>query len=158
MKNQSLLFTCFIDTLQETQKWALNIAAVLEQFDVIALKGDLGAGKTTFARFLIQHLTSPHLDVPSPTFTLVQSYETQKGPLFHFDCYRLENPFEAVEIGLEDAFTAGISVIEWPQKIDLFLPPSTLLLEFETTPSRHLKIYGNPLWKERLTPFLWAEK
>ncbi len=154
MKNQPLLFTCSLDSLQETQKWALTIAALLEKFDVLALKGNLGAGKTTFARFLIQSLTSAHQEVPSPTFTLVQSYETQKGLFFHFDCYRLESPFEVLELGIEDAFTTGISLIEWPEKIDIFLPPNTLLLDFENTSSRRLKIYGNLLWKERLTPFL----
>ncbi|HQS84907.1 MAG: tRNA (adenosine(37)-N6)-threonylcarbamoyltransferase complex ATPase subunit type 1 TsaE [Alphaproteobacteria bacterium 16-39-46] len=154
MKNQSLLFTCSLDTLQETQKWALVIAALLQKFDVLALKGNLGAGKTTFTRFLIQSLTSPQQEVPSPTFTLVQAYETQKGLLFHFDCYRLESPFEVLELGIEDAFTTGISLIEWPEKIDIFLPPNTLLLDFENTASRRLKIYGNLLWKERLTPLL----
>lgn len=158
MKNQSLLFTCFIDQLQETQKWALAIATLLEKFDVVALKGNLGAGKTTFARFLIQHLTSSNLEVPSPTFTLVQSYDTQKGPLFHFDCYRLQNPFEALEIGLEDAFETAITLIEWPQKIEFFLPPSLLLLDFENTSERMLKIYGNTIWKDRLTPFLSSQK
>jgi len=157
MKNQSLLFTCSINTLQETQKWALILAALLEKFDVVALKGNLGAGKTTFARFLIQQLTSLQEEVPSPTFTLVQSYETNKGPLFHFDCYRLEHPYEALELGIEDSFTTGISLIEWPEKIEIFLPQNTLLLDFEAGPTRHLKIYGNKRWEERLNPFLCSQ-
>lgn len=152
MKNQSLLFTCSINTLSETQKWAVTLSILVAKNDIIALKGDLGAGKTTFARFLIQHLTSPLLEIPSPTFTLVQPYETQKGTLWHFDFYRIKDPFEAVEIGLEEALTNGISLIEWPEKIGDFLPPTALLCDFDMKTSRTLNIYGNMSWKNRLFP------
>ena len=153
MKNQSLLYTLPISTLEETQTWALKFSKVLEKGDVLALKGDLGAGKTTFSRFIIQNLNPTYTEIPSPTFTLVQTYETPKGLLWHFDCYRLTHPEESMEIGLEEAFHRGISLIEWPEKIAPFLPPSTLFLVFELhLGARTLKVFGNPLWGTRLHP------
>jgi tRNA threonylcarbamoyladenosine biosynthesis protein TsaE len=90
--------------------------------DVFALHGGLGAGKTTLARGFIRALTTPDEEVPSPTFTLVQTYESGKGPLFHFDLYRLEDPEEAWELGIEDAFSGAISLIEWPERLGPLLP------------------------------------
>ena len=81
-----------------------KLAAILKPGDVVALDGPLGSGKTALARAAIRALTSPEEDVPSPTFTLVQSYESERGPLYHFDLYRLEAPDQAVELGIDDAF------------------------------------------------------
>jgi tRNA threonylcarbamoyladenosine biosynthesis protein TsaE len=99
-----------------------RLAGEAERGDVFALKGVLGAGKTTFARGFIRALTTPDEEVPSPTFTLVQTYDSRKGPLFHFDLYRLEDPEEAWELGIEDAFAGGISLIEWPERLGPLLP------------------------------------
>jgi tRNA threonylcarbamoyladenosine biosynthesis protein TsaE len=90
--------------------------------DVFALSGTLGAGKTTLARGFIRALTGPDEEVPSPTFTLVQTYDTKKGTVWHFDLYRLEDPEEAWELGIEEAFAGGISLIEWPDRLGALLP------------------------------------
>ena len=150
MKNQPLLLTYPLLTLQDTQKLASFLAPLLQPTDILALTGQLGAGKTTFTRFLIQSLAPPIDEIPSPTFTLVQTYDTPKGVLWHFDCYRLATPFEAIELGIEDAFNSGISVIEWPEKIEPLLPSTSLFLTFDTSSSRSLKIFGDTNWKNRL--------
>lgn len=105
-----------------------DIAACLRAGDVIALEGDLGAGKTTLARGLIRALAQdPLLDVPSPTFTLVQSYDT-RIPLHHFDLYRLSSPDELEELGLDEAAATGAALIEWPEKAGERLPADAATL------------------------------
>ena len=116
--------------LQSTEALAASFAAELRKGDVIALTGDLGAGKSVFARALIQARgASAGVEigaVPSPTFTLVQQYDLPDFPIYHFDLYRLSDPEEAWEIGLEDAFADGASLIEWADRIDALLPPGTV--------------------------------
>jgi len=105
-----------------TAALARRIAALAEAGDVIALSGDLGAGKTFFARAFIAEA-----DVPSPTFTLVQTYQKpDKGQIWHFDLYRLKQPDEAIELDIEDAFAEGISLIEWPERLGPLLPAERL--------------------------------
>lgn len=157
MKNQSLLHTFTISALDETQTWALKFAHILQKGDIIALQGDLGVGKTTFCRFLIQGLNPIFTEIPSPTFTLVQTYEMPKGSLWHFDCYRLNRPEDAIELGIEEAFHTGISLIEWPEKISPLLPPSTLFLTFELhLETRTLKIFGDSTWTKRLNSIFYT--
>jgi tRNA threonylcarbamoyladenosine biosynthesis protein TsaE len=93
--------------------------------DAIALFGDLGAGKTTLARALIQRLAGPDTEAPSPTFTLVQTYQTPLLAIWHFDLYRLNDPREARELGLEEALN-GLSLIEWPERLGRDLPSARL--------------------------------
>jgi len=107
---------------KETLKYAAQFAQSLKQGDIVALHGTLGTGKTVFSKGIIQALCHTNTDVPSPTFTIVQSYDSEKGPLYHFDFYRLKSPEEGYEIGIEDAFTDGICLIEWPEKIGSLLP------------------------------------
>lgn len=113
------------------QSIASQIAKNIIPGDIFALYGPLGAGKSTFARNLIQALTSPETIVPSPTFTLAQTYESKKGTLWHFDFYRLNDPEEAWEVGVEDAFRNGICFIEWPEKILNHLPKNRFDISFE---------------------------
>jgi tRNA threonylcarbamoyladenosine biosynthesis protein TsaE len=101
---------------------AARLAGLARPGDVIALKGELGAGKTTFARAFIA-AKGGGSDVPSPTFTLVQLYELPEVAIWHFDCYRLRNPEEAWELGIEDAFRDGVSLIEWPERLGSLVPP-----------------------------------
>ncbi|CAN5117771.1 tRNA (adenosine(37)-N6)-threonylcarbamoyltransferase complex ATPase subunit type 1 TsaE [soil metagenome] len=93
-----------------------RIAPRLQVGDAVLLYGPLGMGKSTLARGLIRALTRPDEDVPSPTFTLVQFYETTP-PVAHFDLYRLTRPEEAWEIGLDDALEDGCVLIEWPERL-----------------------------------------
>ena len=104
------------DEAATTQLGAL-IAAQLRPADVLYLHGDLGMGKSSLARGLIRALTRPDQDVPSPTFTLIQSYETPTFEILHLDLYRLTTPEEAYELGLDDALSHAVLVIEWPDRL-----------------------------------------
>jgi tRNA threonylcarbamoyladenosine biosynthesis protein TsaE len=107
---------------EATRALGARLAGEARRGDVFALGGGLGAGKTTLARGFIRALTTPDEEVPSPTFTLVQVYETRKGMVWHFDLYRLEDPEEAWELGIEEAFADGISLVEWPERLGALLP------------------------------------
>ncbi len=122
-----------------TRELAVRLAAAARAGDVFGLSGPLGAGKTTFARAFIAARAvlagvEPE-DVPSPTFTLVQSYDFPGDPVetptvYHIDLYRIENPDEAIELGLEDAFAAGISLVEWPERLGAHLPRNRIDMRF----------------------------
>ena len=124
-----------ISTEQELNTVARVIAPLLSPGDIVALNGTLGVGKTTFVRALIRHLTGTQADVPSPTFTLLQTYDTPSFVLYHFDFYRLKNPEEAYEIGIEEAFSEGVSLIEWPDKIGTLLPKKHKSISFQILPN-----------------------
>ncbi|MEL7261014.1 MAG: tRNA (adenosine(37)-N6)-threonylcarbamoyltransferase complex ATPase subunit type 1 TsaE [Pseudomonadota bacterium] len=102
---------------------------VLAVGDTVLLEGSVGAGKTHFARALIQSILHVPEDVPSPTFTLVQTYETTRGPLWHADLYRLSDPGEVEELGLTEAFDTAICLIEWPDRF-VGAPANALTLSF----------------------------
>lgn len=109
----------------ETAALGERLARHARPGDVIALRGDLGAGKTTLARALIRRLAGPETEAPSPTFTLVQTYETAQLPIWHFDLYRLTDPREARELGMEEAVD-GLCLIEWPERLGQYLPSARL--------------------------------
>ncbi len=122
--------------LEATRSLAGRLAKVLCAGDVVGLAGPLGAGKTTLARALIETLVeaggaAPVGEVPSPTFTLVQIYETGAAPVWHFDLYRLERPADALELAIEEAFVEAISLIEWPERLAEFMPGDWLELRLE---------------------------
>ena len=134
---------CLSQSEQETIMFAKKFATTLKGGEIIALWGTLGMGKTVFARGVIQALTEREEEVPSPTFTLLQTYNTPKGELFHFDFYRLKTPDEAYEIGIEDAFESGICLMEWPEKIGKLLPKRTIHVHFKATPKgRQITVKG----------------
>jgi tRNA threonylcarbamoyladenosine biosynthesis protein TsaE len=136
-----------------TAALAAALARLARPGDVIALRGDLGAGKTFFARAFI---AEP--DVPSPTFTLVQTYDLsepggKQRRIWHFDLYRLQSPEEAVELDIEDAFAEGISLIEWPDRLGPLLPVERLDVElaFGATPDgRIARLSAGGSWAARL--------
>ena len=115
-----------------TTRLGQAIAPLLEPGEAVLLYGPLGMGKSTLARGLIRALTSPDEDVPSPTFTLVQFYESDP-PVAHFDLYRLSRPEEAFEIGLDEALDEGCALIEWPERLGEdpghMLGPDRLVIE-----------------------------
>ena len=113
-----------IDLPDETATGVLaaDLARLARRGDVIGLSGELGSGKTSFARAFIGARLDPG-EVPSPTFTLVEIYQSLTGPaLWHFDLYRLERPEDAYELGIEEAFADGIALIEWPDRLGPLLP------------------------------------
>ncbi|KAA3449010.1 tRNA (adenosine(37)-N6)-threonylcarbamoyltransferase complex ATPase subunit type 1 TsaE [Mesorhizobium sp. SARCC-RB16n] len=113
----------------QTARLGEDLALALRVGDVLALKGDLGAGKSTLARALIWTLADDAaLEVPSPTFTLVQSYDT-RIPVHHFDLYRLSSAAELDELGFDEALAQGAALIEWPERADGYLPKTTVLIE-----------------------------
>lgn len=116
------LFNLTVKDEAATQHIARRLGRVLAAGDVICLWGDLGAGKSTFARALIKSKQIQEGEAPSPTFTLVQTYETEKEDLYHYDLYRLENEDEVLELGIDEAFSEGISLIEWPDRLGSYLP------------------------------------
>jgi tRNA threonylcarbamoyladenosine biosynthesis protein TsaE len=145
-----------IDLPDETATIALaeRIAALARRADVIALRGDLGTGKTTFVRAFIRARGNYGDEVPSPTFTLVQVYDLGGPTIWHFDLYRLRAPQEAWELGIEDAFNEGISLIEWPERLRSLLPPRRLeiALEFGDRPGeRRVLLDPGTDWPERVT-------
>ena len=115
------MITRIAKTEQDTMRIAAEVAKHVQKGDIIALYGTLGMGKTVFCRGFIGAFL-PKTEVPSPTFTLLQTYDTKVFPIYHFDMYRLKSPAEAYEIGVEDAFADGVSLIEWPEKIGRILP------------------------------------
>ena len=116
--------------LAATEHFAARVAVVLRPGDAILLSGDLGAGKTAFARALLRAASGdPALDVPSPSFTLVQSYDTRHGPVHHYDLWRLDGPGALAELGWDDARDA-IVVVEWPDRLGALAPPDALRLNF----------------------------
>lgn len=117
-------------TEQDTITVAERLARQVHIGDVIALYGTLGMGKTVFCRGFVRTFM-PLQEVPSPTFTLLQVYETVSFPIYHFDMYRLKTPDEAYEIGIEDAFAEGVSLIEWPEKIGTLLPKKHISVRLE---------------------------
>jgi len=112
---------------------ATKIAAQSKKGDIIGLKGTLGSGKSFFTSAFINSLCEKKIDILSPTFNLVYSYQTSKGEVFHFDLYRIKNPEELQNIGLEDALINGITIIEWPEIAQNFCKKNYLEIEIEIT-------------------------
>lgn len=106
---------------EQTAQIAAQLADITEIGDVWALFGTLGMGKSVFARAFIKHLSNAE-EVPSPTFTLVQMYHTQKFDIYHYDLYRLEKTSDIFELDVEDAFYNGVSLVEWPEKMGNLAP------------------------------------
>ena len=124
---QNLIINC--NSLSETHALAGCFASYLKAGTVVGLTGPLGAGKSAFARFVIQAACGDDLDVPSPTFTLVQSYEAADGlPIMHMDLYRLEAPEDAFALGIEDSFYEAANLVEWPSKMGGYWPAHAMMI------------------------------
>ena len=130
-------FTAALADERATRRLMTDVAALLMPGDLITLSGDLGAGKTTFARALIRHLAGDEgIEVPSPTFTLMQSYQLPAGTVVHADLYRLSSPAELAELGLEDFGPDTIELVEWPDRAGGLLPPDRLDIAFTLSPEQ----------------------
>lgn len=120
----------FLPTPEATEKLGAWLAAALHPGDVILLHGEIGAGKTHLARALIRARLGRMVEVPSPTFTLIQTYDADDAEIWHADLYRLSHPDEVVELGLEAAFDTAICLIEWPDRLGDLTPDGALHLTF----------------------------
>ena len=137
-----------------TARLGAAIARRLEPGESVLLYGPLGMGKSSLARGLIRTLTRPDEDVPSPTFTLVQFYESDP-PVAHFDLYRLTRPEEASEIGLDEALDEGCAVIEWPERLGdepaVWLGPNRLAISLaEAGQGRRATVSGAGAWESKV--------
>jgi tRNA threonylcarbamoyladenosine biosynthesis protein TsaE len=138
-----------LPNLAATEALAATVAALARAGDAILLAGELGAGKTVFARaFLRATSGDPALEVPSPTFTLVQSYATRIGVVHHFDLWRLDGPGGLAELGWEEACD-GIVLLEWPDRLGPLRPSDALTVALQSTgtDSRRAVLSG---WPDRL--------
>jgi tRNA threonylcarbamoyladenosine biosynthesis protein TsaE len=136
-----------------TSRLGAALARLARPGDVILLFGNLGTGKSTLARAFVRALTSPDEEVPSPTFTLVQAYEAEPADIWHFDLYRLEKPEDSYELGIEDAFVDGISLIEWPERLGHLTPRRRLEVALgagATESSRRATLTSHAQWDDRL--------
>ena len=139
-----------------TQALAATLSVKVIPGDCILLIGDLGSGKTTFARSVITTLNKDITNVPSPTYTLLQTYpiltDQGEGCLAHVDLYRLEHVSELEELGLDEYLNDGITLIEWPEIARHQLPANNLTITFECLPNgdRLIQYYGNTDWKKRI--------
>ncbi len=141
-----------------TAALARRLAGFARPGDVIALTGELGSGKTSFARAFVNALPRPDggpagEHVPSPTFTLVQIYERAPAPVWHFDLYRLSDPGEVEELGWEEALGEGIVLVEWPDRLGDRLPPHHLDITLTFAPDdagRYAVLQGSGDWADRL--------
>lgn len=143
-------------TPEATAGFATALGRVLLPGDTLLLEGGIGAGKTHFARALIQSVMTDPEDVPSPTFTLVQTYDTPRGEVWHSDLYRLTDASEVLELGLDDAMGTAICLIEWPDRLGPDQPGDALHLGFEprTDQARRLSLtWTSGEWGTRLVPF-----
>jgi tRNA threonylcarbamoyl adenosine modification protein YjeE len=149
--SQAFELTVPLTDLKATEKLGARIAAALKAGDAVALEGDLGAGKTALARSILKALGVTE-EVPSPTFTLVQHYETARLTVRHFDLYRIERAAEIEELGLEEALDDGAALIEWPERAQSWLPADRLHIRLRLEDgNRSAKISGPPRWKLALS-------
>jgi tRNA threonylcarbamoyl adenosine modification protein YjeE len=152
-ENSSLLCTKTLMDENATLALAATLARLCHKGDCVLLKGELGTGKTTFARGFIRALGNEE-EVVSPTFTLAQTYTTSEGwPVLHCDLYRIKNPHEIEQLGLEDAVGNGVTLIEWPEVAMDALPPEalTVQLAYQGDHGRRALLSGSSdIWKSRI--------
>jgi tRNA threonylcarbamoyl adenosine modification protein YjeE len=140
--------------LDGTRRLGRRLAGLLAPGDVIGLGGGLGAGKTTLARHIIAALAGETMEVPSPTFTLVQAYEFAAFTLWHFDLYRIEQPTDVIELGFDEALDDGVALIEWPERMASLIPAERLdvvLTQGAEPDSRLVHIEAHGSWAARLS-------
>ncbi|MCC6983057.1 MAG: tRNA (adenosine(37)-N6)-threonylcarbamoyltransferase complex ATPase subunit type 1 TsaE [Bauldia sp.] len=135
-----------------TARLGAALARRLRPGDAVLLSGDLGAGKTSLARAILRAAANdPALEVPSPTFTLVQAYELPVLTISHFDLYRLADPAELREIGFDDALGLGAVLVEWPERAPAGMPREALAIRLSLAgQGRRAELAGSPGWLDRL--------
>lgn len=147
------MITVEVKSLEETRALASKIASLCRLGDVLTLCGDLGAGKSEFARAFIQSLVGQETVVPSPTFTIMEAYQAPDFVISHFDLYRLEGPEELQEIGFEEALSQGVCLIEWPERLEGYPLTQELAIHITANPEneeRTVSLQGDDSWMSRL--------
>lgn len=148
------LLTLHLTSPDHTAEFARKLAHTLTQGDVVLLSGPVGAGKSHFCRSLIGAILTLPEDIPSPTFTLVQTYDTAVGTLWHSDLYRISSPYEIEELGLIEAFEDAICLVEWPDRLDSLAPENALSIALaygDGDTSRVLSAgWSDDKWSERV--------
>ena len=141
-----------LPSAQETDALGRALSGVAQPGDCILLSGQIGAGKSALARAFIRARLGENTEVPSPTFTLVQTYDDPTGiEIWHADLYRLGDPQEAVELGLVDAFETSICLLEWPELIEDLVPDSCLRVTLSVTPDAHIATFDyKDTWSKRI--------
>ena len=137
-------------TENETKKIAQKLYKLSEKGDILGLSGEMGSGKTTFARYFIQEGSKNEI-VPSPTYNIYFRYNTEKFPIYHLDAWRLKNPKELINLGIMEYLEYSILIVEWPENIKDFLPSNMLHIKFyfkET--NRRLLLVGDNKWEKRI--------
>jgi tRNA threonylcarbamoyladenosine biosynthesis protein TsaE len=146
--------TLLLPLENDTVRFAAHIADILKSGDTLLLSGEIGAGKSAFSRALIRAKAGAEIEVPSPTFTLVQTYELDTVEIWHCDLYRLTHADEVFELGLDEAFENAICLIEWPNRLGDTAPQNALTLHFEARTDGHAVSFApNAEWAARLGKF-----
>lgn len=136
--------------LDATESLARAIAELVRPGDAILLTGPLGAGKTAFARALLRAATNdPSLDVPSPSYTLVQTYETGRGRVHHYDLWRLDGAGPLAELGWDEAIV-DIVVVEWPDRLGALWPAHALEITLHPQPEAGARVAVIDGWPDRM--------
>ena len=144
------IVTLHLKNLSATHALAARLAGLLRAGDAVLLDGPLGAGKSEFARAVLRAAAGdPALEVPSPTFTLVQSYDLPAGIAHHFDLYRLDGPAGLDELGWDEALE-GIVLVEWPDRLGGFAPAEALRITLEPGAEDDARIAHLAGWDDRL--------
>ena len=143
-----------LKSLEDTQNFSKNISKIISSGDIIFLYGDIGVGKTTFVRFLINHLESKNgikkSDVLSPTFNIVYDYDVGNLKILHYDLYRLKNYKDISQLGMFETSNDSIKIVEWPELIES-KPKDRVDIQFQYSKlidSRKIKIVGIGKWKD----------
>jgi tRNA threonylcarbamoyladenosine biosynthesis protein TsaE len=145
------VLSLFLPLAEETERLGALLAGLAAPGDTILLDGPVGSGKTHLARAFIRARLAREEDVPSPTFTLVQTYGDGADEIWHTDLYRLSHPDEALELGLEDAFGRVLCLVEWPDRLGRHVPDDALRLRFVSEgEGRRVFLEGGANWGGRL--------
>lgn len=152
MTSLPLLADVELPAESDTVALGAALAKLARPGDILALHGPLGAGKTTLARGFITARTDIEEDVVSPTFTLVQVYDAEAVPIWHFDLYRLTQAQDVLELGWEEALSGGICIVEWPERLGVLLPAARLdvVLSAEAGSPRRAALHGGAQWNDRI--------
>ncbi|MEZ5691858.1 MAG: tRNA (adenosine(37)-N6)-threonylcarbamoyltransferase complex ATPase subunit type 1 TsaE [Rickettsiales bacterium] len=152
--------SCFLASEKKTQELAVDIATLCKAGDTILLYGDVGSGKTSFARAFIKEITGLQGNIASPTFNLLSTYPLSDGDaeVWHCDLYRLKNSAEVTELGIEEALENHIVLVEWPELIESMVSPDSLIINlFVDGVGRRVVISTSDVWMDRLKKVEYLE-